>query len=223
MPTSSRPTERSSELASRTLAKAGGGNVTLFAFDAGEGLSEHRAPFDALILVVDGRLSVTIGGDTVEADQGDLVRLPADIPHAVEAPVPARMLLVMLRDLRRGMTQGKLPRSLHPRHVTDLRRSPSDVGERKDNPGLVSAHSAWCFASKSGRACAWLLLFNGHGLCSSLRQPPSNRPFCGLDRMFCEGAERMTIERRTILASADDLPPHGHGGEASARAGSVAR
>ena len=87
-------------VASRTLAKASGGNVTLFAFDAGEGLSEHRAPFDALILVVDGRLSVTVGGQTVQAESGTIVRLPADIPHAVEAPVPARMLLVMLRELR---------------------------------------------------------------------------------------------------------------------------
>lgn len=85
-------------VASRTLAKTSGGNVTLFAFDAGEGLSEHRAPFDALILVVDGTLSVTIGADTVEAESGTIVRLPADIPHAVEARVPARMLLVMLRE-----------------------------------------------------------------------------------------------------------------------------
>ena len=92
------PTERG--VASRTLAKAGGGNVTLFAFDAGEGLSEHRAPFDALILVVDGALSVTIGGQTVEAESGTIVRLPADIPHAVEATVAARMLLVMLREAK---------------------------------------------------------------------------------------------------------------------------
>jgi quercetin dioxygenase-like cupin family protein len=92
------PTEHG--VASRTLAKASGGNVTLFAFDAGEGLSEHRAPFDALILVVDGALSVTIGGQTVQAESGTIVRLPADIPHAVEATVVARMLLVMLRELR---------------------------------------------------------------------------------------------------------------------------
>ena len=87
-------------VASRTLAKAAGGNVTLFAFDAGEGLSEHRAPFDALVLVIDGALTVTIGGQAVHAETGTLVRLPADIPHAVDAPVPARMLLVMLRDAK---------------------------------------------------------------------------------------------------------------------------
>jgi quercetin dioxygenase-like cupin family protein len=85
-------------VASRTLAKTSGGNVTLFAFDAGEGLSEHRASFDALVLVVDGSLTLTIGGHAVEAETGTIVRLPADIPHAVEATVPARMLLVMLRE-----------------------------------------------------------------------------------------------------------------------------
>ena len=92
------PTERG--VASRTLAKTSGGNVTLFAFDAGEGLSEHRAPFDALVLVVDGSLTVTIGGHSVEAETGTIVRLPADVPHAVDATVPARMLLVMLRDAK---------------------------------------------------------------------------------------------------------------------------
>jgi quercetin dioxygenase-like cupin family protein len=85
-------------VASRTLAKASGGSVTLFAFDAGEGLSEHRAPFDALVIVVDGSLKVTIGSQAVAAEAGTIIRLPADIPHAVDAPVPARMLLVMLRD-----------------------------------------------------------------------------------------------------------------------------
>jgi quercetin dioxygenase-like cupin family protein len=90
------PTERG--VASRTLAKTSGGNVTLFAFDAGEGLSEHRAPFDALVLVVDGAMTVTVGGKAVLAETGTIVRLPADVPHAIEAAVPARMVLVMLRE-----------------------------------------------------------------------------------------------------------------------------
>ena len=85
-------------IASRVLAKTSGGNVTLFAFDAGEGLSEHTAPFDALIVVVDAGLSLTIGGKTVTAAPGDIVRLPAHVPHAVEAPQAAKMLLIMLRD-----------------------------------------------------------------------------------------------------------------------------
>jgi quercetin dioxygenase-like cupin family protein len=85
-------------IASRVLAKTSGGNVTLFAFDAGEGLSEHTAPFDALVLVLDGSLSLTIGGAGVEAATGTIVRLPANVPHAVDAPAAARMLLIMLRE-----------------------------------------------------------------------------------------------------------------------------
>jgi quercetin dioxygenase-like cupin family protein len=85
-------------IASRVLAKTGGGNVTLFAFDASEGLSEHTAPFDALVLVLDGTLDLTIGGTPVAAAPGEIVRLPAHVPHAVDARVPARMLLIMLRE-----------------------------------------------------------------------------------------------------------------------------
>ena len=85
-------------IASRVLAKNAGGNVTLFAFDAGEGLSEHTAPFDALVMVLDGALLLTIGGRPVPAGPGTIVRMPAGIPHAVDATAPARMLLVMLRE-----------------------------------------------------------------------------------------------------------------------------
>lgn len=90
------PTDRG--IASRVLSKTAGGNVTLFAFDAGEGLSEHTAPFDALVLVVDGTLALTIGGKAITAAQGDIVRLPANVPHAVDATEAAKMLLIMLRD-----------------------------------------------------------------------------------------------------------------------------
>jgi quercetin dioxygenase-like cupin family protein len=85
-------------IASRILSKSSGGSLTLFAFDAGQGLAEHTAPFDAIVLVLDGRLTLTIGGAEVTATPGTVVRMPANVPHAVEAPVPARMLLVMLRD-----------------------------------------------------------------------------------------------------------------------------
>jgi quercetin dioxygenase-like cupin family protein len=85
-------------IASRVLAKTSGGNVTLFAFDGGEGLSEHTAPFDALVLVLDGSLALTIGGAAVTAPAGTIVRLPARVPHAVDARAPARMLLIMLRE-----------------------------------------------------------------------------------------------------------------------------
>jgi len=86
-------------IASRVLAKSTGGNVTLFAFDAGEGLTEHTSPFDALVMVLDGELVLTIGGQAVRATPGTVVRMPAAVPHALEAPVPARMLLLMLREL----------------------------------------------------------------------------------------------------------------------------
>ena len=89
------PTEQG--IASRVLAKATGGNLTLFAFDAGQGLTEHMSPFDALVLVLEGTLALTIGGTAVRATPGTLVRMPADVPHAVEAPEAARMLLIMLR------------------------------------------------------------------------------------------------------------------------------
>ena len=90
------PTEQG--IASRVMARTSGGSLTLFAFDAGQELSEHTAPFDALVLVLEGTLSLTIGGAQVRATPGTIVRMPAHVPHAVEAPEAARMLLMMLRD-----------------------------------------------------------------------------------------------------------------------------
>ena len=85
-------------IASRILSKSSGGSLTLFAFDAGQGLAEHRAPFDAIVMVLDGRLTLTIGGAEVSATPGTVVRMPANVPHAVDAPQPSRMLLTMLRE-----------------------------------------------------------------------------------------------------------------------------
>lgn len=85
-------------IASRVLAKAAGGSVTVFAFDAGQGLTEHTSPLDALVLVIAGALDVTMAGAPVSATPGTIIRLPAGVPHAVEARQPTRMLLVMLRD-----------------------------------------------------------------------------------------------------------------------------
>ena len=89
------PTEQG--IASRVLAKAAGGSLTLFAFDAGQGLTEHTSPFDALVLVTEGALAITMGGATLDATPGTIVRLPATVPHALEATTPTRMLLVMLK------------------------------------------------------------------------------------------------------------------------------
>lgn len=85
-------------IASRVLAKTGGGNVTLFAFDAGQGLTEHTSPFDALVMVLEGAMLLTIGGSPVRAAPGTIVRMPADVPHALDAEAPTKMLLVMLRE-----------------------------------------------------------------------------------------------------------------------------
>ena len=85
-------------ITSRVLAKTTGGSVTLFGFDAGESLSEHTAPFDALVVVLDGAFALTVGGTGVEAQAGTIVRLPAGIAHAVEARTASRMLLIMLRE-----------------------------------------------------------------------------------------------------------------------------
>lgn len=82
---------------SRELAKTAGGTVTVFAFDGGEGLSEHSAPFDALVHVLAGQLEVTIAGEPSLLAAGQAILMPADVPHALRAPVPAKMMLVMLR------------------------------------------------------------------------------------------------------------------------------
>ena len=87
-------------IASRVLAKCGGGNVTLFAFDAGQELSEHSAPFDALVFVLEGELELTIDGAPVRATPGTVVRMPADVPHSVVANVASKMMLTMLRQPR---------------------------------------------------------------------------------------------------------------------------
>jgi quercetin dioxygenase-like cupin family protein len=92
------PTERG--IASRVLARTAGGNVTLFAFDAGQGLEEHTSPFDALVMVLEGALELRVGGAHVRATPGTIVRMPGGVPHALDAPEPARMLLVMLREPR---------------------------------------------------------------------------------------------------------------------------
>lgn len=95
-----RPTDQG--IASRILAKTSGGNFTLFAFDAGQGLTEHTSPFDAFVLVLEGSLTLTIGGAPVRATPGTIVRMPAGVPHGLEAPEPARMLLLMLREGKEG-------------------------------------------------------------------------------------------------------------------------
>ena len=85
-------------IASRVLARTAAGNITIFHFDAGEELSEHTAPFDALVLTLSGSLTLTIGGAPVVTKPQTLVLMPANVPHAVLATEPSRMLLIMLRE-----------------------------------------------------------------------------------------------------------------------------
>lgn len=82
---------------SRTVLKAQGARLVLFAFDAGQELTEHTAAVPVLLQVLDGRLSVTAGGGaTVDLLPGGVVHLPARMPHSVVAPIPTRLLLTML-------------------------------------------------------------------------------------------------------------------------------
>jgi len=82
---------------STTLADTPGGTLTLFAFDAGQGLSEHTAPFDAIVLIVDGAAEVVIAGTPATVPAGELIRMPANVPHAVRANKRFKMLLMMFR------------------------------------------------------------------------------------------------------------------------------
>ncbi len=83
---------------SRAIAQSAGGSLTLFAFEAGHGLSEHTAPFDAFVTVLDGEAELTIGGRPVKARAGETVLMPAGVPHALQARERFKMLLSMVRE-----------------------------------------------------------------------------------------------------------------------------
>ena len=87
-------------IVSRVLLKGKGGTVTAFAFDAGSELSEHRTPFDALVQVVEGQAEIRVAADTHRVPAGNVLRLPANVPHAVRAPERFKMILTMIRDDR---------------------------------------------------------------------------------------------------------------------------
>lgn len=83
---------------SRALVKQAKGTVTAFAFDAGEGLSEHTAPYEALLMDLDGNAEVHVAGQPHSLTTGDMLRLPAGEPHAILATTPFKMLLIMIRE-----------------------------------------------------------------------------------------------------------------------------
>jgi len=82
---------------SKTIIKQPTGTVTLFAFDKGEGLSEHTAPFDALVYLIDGEAEVTISGKVNLVEKGEMILMPANKPHALKASVRFKMMLVMIK------------------------------------------------------------------------------------------------------------------------------
>jgi len=82
---------------SRTLVDKPAGTVTLFAFDKGQGLSEHTAPFDALVNVLDGEVEITIAGKPGRVKQGEMMIMPANQPHALKAVTRFKMMLVMVK------------------------------------------------------------------------------------------------------------------------------
>lgn len=82
---------------SRELMRTPGGTVSVFAFDAGEGLSEHTAPFDAMVHVVDGEAEVTIAGKAHRLRSGEMILMPAGAPHALSAVTRFKMVLTMIR------------------------------------------------------------------------------------------------------------------------------
>ena len=87
----------SGSIVSRTIAQNDAGTLTLFAFDKGQKLSEHSAPFDAVVQILDGEAEMVIGGKPVRATAGQLVVMPANVPHAVNAVQRFKMFLTMLR------------------------------------------------------------------------------------------------------------------------------
>lgn len=82
---------------SKEIIKKDTGTITVFAFDKGEGLSEHTAPFDALVQVLEGVLELTIAGEVYILEKGDIIVMPANVPHALNAKERFKMILSMIK------------------------------------------------------------------------------------------------------------------------------
>ncbi len=82
---------------SKTLVDTAAGTITLFAFDTGQGLSEHTAPFDAVVQIIEGEVDITIDGNTTRVSAGQMIIMPANISHALQAVTRFKMLLTMIR------------------------------------------------------------------------------------------------------------------------------
>ena len=84
-------------IVSKTILDKSAGTITLFAFDKGQRLSEHTAPFDALVQIIDGAAKLTIGGEDVNVSAGQIIIMPDNVPHAVAAEEKFKMVLTMIR------------------------------------------------------------------------------------------------------------------------------
>jgi quercetin dioxygenase-like cupin family protein len=82
---------------SRTLIKKDNGTVTIFAFDKGESLSEHKTPFDAMVYIIEGEAEITISGNCNRVKSGEMIIMPANEPHALKASEKFKMLLIMIK------------------------------------------------------------------------------------------------------------------------------
>ncbi|HWQ92849.1 MAG TPA: cupin domain-containing protein [Clostridia bacterium] len=88
---------QSGSIVSREIIKKATGRVTVFAFDAEEGLSEHTSPFDALVQILEGEAEITISGKPHHLGSGEVILMPANQPHALRAVKPFKMILTMIR------------------------------------------------------------------------------------------------------------------------------
>jgi len=88
---------QSSAVVSRTLVDQESGTVTIFAFDEGQGLSEHTAPYDAMVIVVEGNVNIKISGESFDLKEGEMIIMPANKPHALKAVTRFKMILIMIK------------------------------------------------------------------------------------------------------------------------------
>ena len=88
---------QSGAVVSKTLVSEEGGTVTAFAFDEGQGLSEHTAPYAALVIVIEGQVDIKISGESFHLSEGEMIIMPANKPHALKAVTKFKMILIMVK------------------------------------------------------------------------------------------------------------------------------
>ncbi len=88
---------QNSSIVSKQIIKKPNGNITLFAFDKDESLTEHTSPFEAVVYMVDGEMEITIGGKPYNVKAGEILVMPANIPHGLRASLKSKMLLTMIK------------------------------------------------------------------------------------------------------------------------------